>query len=156
MSGIIGAAGSKSGVIGTTELDYEEGTFTVTFRFGGEGGSSEGTSTGHYTKIGGIVHIDFYVSLGSSNVGSGHMNPGVTGLPFFVRKQSGSTGIVRTNDRIETAPITARFSQNEKYISFYKHPTSTGTYLSTMTDSSWGTGAGRGIGVTAWYYCDIN
>ena len=31
MSGIIGGAGSKSGVIGTTELDYEEGTATVTF-----------------------------------------------------------------------------------------------------------------------------
>jgi len=28
MSGIIGGAGSKSGIIGTTELDYEEGTFT--------------------------------------------------------------------------------------------------------------------------------
>ena len=27
MSGIIGGAGSKSGIIGHTELDYEEGTF---------------------------------------------------------------------------------------------------------------------------------
>ena len=155
MSGIIGGAGSKSGIIGETELDVEEGTFTATFRFGGEGGSSEGTSTGQYTKIGGIVYIDFYVGLGSSNVGNGHMNPGVTGLPFFARK-SGSTGIVRFNDRIDATNISARFSVNEKYISFYRHSSSTGTYLSALSDSSFGTGAGRGIGVTAWYYCDIN
>jgi len=32
MSGIIGGAGSKSGVIGTTELNYEEGTWTPTFQ----------------------------------------------------------------------------------------------------------------------------
>jgi len=29
MSGIIGSTGSKSGVIGETEIDYEEGTWTV-------------------------------------------------------------------------------------------------------------------------------
>ena len=31
MSGIIGGAGSKSGIIGQTELDYEEGEWTPTF-----------------------------------------------------------------------------------------------------------------------------
>ena len=35
MSGIVGGAGSKSGVIGTTEIDYETGSFTPTIEFGG-------------------------------------------------------------------------------------------------------------------------
>jgi hypothetical protein len=51
MSGIIGGAGSKSGVIGTTELDYEEGTWTVT--------NSSATPQSQeciYTKVGRLVH----------------------------------------------------------------------------------------------------
>ena len=49
MSGIIGA-GSRSGVINETELDYEEGTWTPTMQDGG-------SSFGYYTKIGNVVYI---------------------------------------------------------------------------------------------------
>jgi hypothetical protein len=45
MSGIINSAGSKSGVIGTTELDYEEGDWTPT-------GTAMGVCTGRYIKVG--------------------------------------------------------------------------------------------------------
>ena len=47
MSGIVGGAGSKSGIIGETELDYEEGTWTPSY-------SNVDTSinAGFYTKIG--------------------------------------------------------------------------------------------------------
>ena len=54
MSGIINSAGSKSGVIGTTELDYEEGTWTAK----SAGGSISDTARiMQYTKIGNLVHL---------------------------------------------------------------------------------------------------
>ena len=56
MSGIIGGAGSKSGIIGQTEIDYEEGDFTATMG-GGNPPSSPPTTTGHYTKIGRQVTV---------------------------------------------------------------------------------------------------
>ena len=51
MSGIIGGAGSKSGVIGETELDYEEGAWTPT----SVGGSP--AVEGVYVKIGNMVWV---------------------------------------------------------------------------------------------------
>ena len=155
MSGIINSTGSRSGVIGVTELDYEEGTWTATFRFGGEGGSVEATqTTATYTKVGGICHIDFNCTLGSSNVGSGHMNPGVTGLPFTVRR-IGVAFIPKFNDKVDARPVTARFQNNEKYMVFYIHPISTSTNLSVFSNSHFAaSGAGRSIGGSGWYYCD--
>ena len=63
MSGIIGSTGG-SGVIGTTELDYEEGNWTAAFV--SEGGSLTISSTsdqGLYTKIGRTIHIQGYFDL---------------------------------------------------------------------------------------------
>jgi hypothetical protein len=74
MSGIINSAGSRSGVIGTTELDYEEGTFELT----GHGITLTSTS-GRYTKIGNFVFINFFVQMPSTvNTDSLYF----TGLPF--------------------------------------------------------------------------
>ena len=55
MSGFVGGAGSKSGVIGTTELDYEEGTWTPKLN-----GNDKGIS-GLYTKIGNYVHCQMWL-----------------------------------------------------------------------------------------------
>ena len=87
MSGIIGSAGSKSGIIGTTELDYEEGTFTAYWSRGGsqvaEGtGSNQVTYTvqdGLYTKIGNLVTVVVNVKISADVISSGVM--GVM-LPF--------------------------------------------------------------------------
>ena len=58
MSGLINSAGSKSGVIGETELDYEEGTFTATM--GGLSPPSSAVTTGGvYTKVGRLVQVAF-------------------------------------------------------------------------------------------------
>ena len=54
MSGIIGGAGSKSGIIGETEIDYEQGTFTVTMNSG-----AVASEKGNYIKIGNICHCLF-------------------------------------------------------------------------------------------------
>ena len=70
MSGIINSAGSRSGVIGTTELDYETGTFTPTSSI------STSTANGTYTKIGRLVHV--VINLVFDAGGS----PTYGGLPF--------------------------------------------------------------------------
>ena len=75
MSGIIGGAGSKSGVIGETELDYEEGTVVNPLRLGS---STVNTDTGGtwtsktyvYTKIGKLVHVNVHIDTASLNLGT--------------------------------------------------------------------------------------
>ena len=55
MSGIVNSAGSRSGVIGTTELDYEEGTWTL-----GTGNMTavSASFTSNYVKIGNLVTVN--------------------------------------------------------------------------------------------------
>jgi hypothetical protein len=79
MSGLIGGAGSKSGVIGTTELDYETGTFTPT-------ATSLSSSAGRYTKIGRIVTCWWY----SRNNQLTPSRTDYAGLPFTA--VAGGTG----------------------------------------------------------------
>ena len=81
MSGIIGGAGSKSGVIGTTELDYEEGTWTGVFSGASNACTMNGSyTTGTYTKIGNMVIVTgFFVN---NSLGSASGNMYLTGLPF--------------------------------------------------------------------------
>ena len=79
MSGLINSAGSKSGVIGKTELDYEEGTWTV----GVAGCSITGTTTGNYTKVGNEVTINFYISNQTVSSSSGYAY--VNNFPFTAK-----------------------------------------------------------------------
>ena len=79
MSGIVGGAGSKSGVIGTTELDYEEGTWTPAL------GASSLTWTSpvfdaKYIKIGKVVTITCRNTSGS--LGATGTGGWMSGLPF--------------------------------------------------------------------------
>jgi hypothetical protein len=68
MSGIIGSAGSKSGVIGETEIDYETGTWTPTF-------SNENGRHARYVKVGNWVHCWGWIKVTGSCGSKG-------GLPF--------------------------------------------------------------------------
>lgn len=72
MSGIVGGPGSKSGVIGETEIDYEEGNWTPT------GTNVAGTSVGKYIKIGSMVHIQGWI-IASASASTGSQ---FGGLPF--------------------------------------------------------------------------
>ena len=81
MSGLINSAGSKSGVIGTTELDYEEGTWTAAFV--AQTGSitiAASHDQGLYTKIGRTVHVQGYLAVDSVSTPSGGLE--ISGLPF--------------------------------------------------------------------------
>ena len=72
MSGIVGGAGSKSGIIGQTELDYEEGTWTPNMN-GGAGTINHAT----YVRIGNMVTLHWRFT------GSATFYPSpITGAPF--------------------------------------------------------------------------
>ena len=83
MSGVIGRAGSKSGVIGTTELEYEEGEWTPNVT---AGGTSMSTSRGNdspeafYTRIGNTVYLT--INLWGLPIGSSSGALLIKDLPF--------------------------------------------------------------------------
>ena len=61
--------------------DYEEGTWTPSLTFGGGStGMDYGARSGHYTKVGNIVHATMYVSLNSKGSSTGDAQ--IEGLPF--------------------------------------------------------------------------
>ncbi len=86
MSGIIGGAGSKSGVIGETELDYEYGDFTPIVTAGGTAMSTGGGAsiTGFYVKTGRTATLS--MKLWSIPVGSSSGAILVTNMPFAPAK----------------------------------------------------------------------
>ena len=86
MSGIIGGAGSKSGVIGTTELDYEEGTWTPTHT------NASASNSGSYIKIGKKVFLEGWLA---SDGGASGTTFG--GLPFAGVTTGNSAGGGNTN-----------------------------------------------------------
>ena len=72
MSGIVGGAGSKSGIIGETELDYETGSWTPT------NSNAVQSPNGTYTKIGNVVTCSFYLVSHATSGTTGDFG----GLPF--------------------------------------------------------------------------
>ena len=78
MSGIIGGAGSKSGVIGETELDYEKGVWTPTF-------DNVHSRHARYIKIGDWVHCWGWIKATGSCGQKG-------GLPFTSMVNTDSNG----------------------------------------------------------------
>lgn len=87
MSGIVGGAGSKSGVIGETEIDYEEGEFSAV--------NSASTVTGKYRKIGKLCHVSMWFTSFTSSTPSPNVGYPVTGLPFT--SDIGSTAVPTYN-----------------------------------------------------------
>ena len=77
MSGIINSAGSKSGVIGTTELDYEEGLWTPSLA--AYGGSYDATPAGFYTKIGSLITCSFFINR-ATGADASHLQ--ISDMPF--------------------------------------------------------------------------
>ena len=79
MSGIIGKAGTKSGIVGYSLLSNEQGTWTPAV--GGDSGCSAtvASSYGRYTRVGQMVLAEFDLTLSAfSCIGSAT----IAGLPF--------------------------------------------------------------------------
>ena len=90
MSGIIGGAGSKSGVIGTTELDYEEGTWTPA-----SSSINLSPSNGaNYTRIGNRVTVSAYITTTQTSTGDFV----IEGLPFTNTGASQAAGSIYLRD----------------------------------------------------------
>ena len=124
MSGIIGGAGSKSGVIGQTELDYEEGTWTPahsTFTF-------DTTPTGSYIKIGNVVTCWGYFEFSNASTNS----TAFTGLPYTGVSTSNRDGSGTTTCNI------VHFWQDSTFITPYVHAGSaTWNFYSTEPEGGW-------------------
>ena len=83
MSGIVNAAGSRSGIIGQTELDYEEGTWTIAFAAASGTITVNSTyDTASYTKIGRTVHSGAWTTISSVSSPSGELT--MSGIPYVV------------------------------------------------------------------------
>jgi len=101
MSGIIGQVGARSGIVGSTtdstQLDYEEGTFTPTFLTGGSASSTLDSAYGFYIKIGNFVSVFIRINI-TSGGGSGNIT--VSGLPFTSISSTGfvTTGVIVTSN----------------------------------------------------------
>jgi hypothetical protein len=85
MSGLINSAGSRSGVIGTTELEYEEGTWTPACS-----GITISVSDASYTRVGNRVDVSGYINIDSTATGDFI----ITGLPFSNTGGAGSSGSI--------------------------------------------------------------
>lgn len=70
--------------------DYESGTFTGTLTTSNYNVAynSGGSATGHYVKVGDVVHFNIYISVNFSNIGTGSAY--MTGLPFASKNTSGN------------------------------------------------------------------
>ena len=88
MSGIVGGAGSKSGIIGETEIEYEEGTWTPKDTDGN--GSNQ---YGMYTRIGNLVTLYFTFSA-AAPVGDTGLIFYVTNFPFTVGFNDKHRGVI--------------------------------------------------------------
>jgi len=79
MSGLIGKAGTKSGIVGYSQLSVEVGTWTPAV--GGDSGCSAtvASSYGRYTRVGQMVLAEFDLTLSAfSCIGAAT----IAGLPF--------------------------------------------------------------------------
>ena len=99
MSGIIGSAGSKSGVIGETEIDYEEGTWTPALNLSSPTYSNQ---NGSYTKIGDTVTLWLRLTITNHSSGTGTLNHVLSGIPFVIDTNGHlSFGIYNNNSGAE-------------------------------------------------------
>ena len=136
MSGIIGGAGSKSGVIGETELDYEEGTFVPYIN--GNSGPASGTQIGSYTKIGNLVTIVYTAQSTnlSSFFGAAHL---YIPLPFMPKNNDRNRTYADFYFQSGTAHIVCSIHCNGDGVN------SKGYFYGATTTTTDGTGSGMAI-----------
>ena len=90
MSGMIGEIGSRSGVIGTTELEYEEGSWTPV----STSINLIPSSGANYTRIGNRVTVSAYITTNQASSGDFI----ISGLPFTNTGASQASGSIYLRD----------------------------------------------------------
>ena len=115
--------------------DYEEGTFTPGFSFGGNAiGITYDTRPGTYTKVGRQVTCWFWVDM--SNKGSSTGVAKLTGLPFTISTDNATYGVCGSVNVFSTASITGGASLNNYQTgsSVTTLDFTTGNAIGTITD----------------------
>ena len=132
MSGLINSVGSRSGVLGTTELDYEEGTWTPgpSCYTGGLIDATVTTHVGNYTKIGNMVTVNCNINI-SELGGQGSSYTYVSGLPFETSATRNGTGAVGSNTCFTTTVIPTCFVGTSSRVYFLPN-TNTATTASLV------------------------
>ncbi len=134
MSGIVGGAGSKSGVIGQTELDYEEGTWTPS---DSHNMTISGTFTGYYVKVGKLITLSWY-AVGAATLSHGSNGGTWSSIPFASGTSGASVGHGGMSDGTPTRHVPcAVFNGNNTNIYFSAAITSDTGYngnISYFTD----------------------
>ena len=136
MSGLINSAGSRSGIIGTTELDYEEGAWSPLWTGGSSAPNTPANATGSgtYTKIGRTVHINFYLGNRDTSGASGDM--AVTGQPFACNGGTDFGNFMCYNTSFDSSYITT-LRMNASSITFTEsRNNATWTWLDISAGSS--------------------
>ena len=93
MSGLIGGAGSKSGVIGQTELDYETGSWTPLVRDVSGNAATLSTELGTYVKVGKMLVCSYQWLMSSKGSMTGSYVLMVN-MPFDHPTEQNGTGMV--------------------------------------------------------------
>ena len=139
MSGIVGGVGSKSGVIGNTELIHEEGTYTPVATGSGADPTNAGESgsIAGYERIGNTVHVGgAFITNWSDGSGSLRMS-----LPFTAASLSSEnyvTGSLMAHnfnwdgDTANMLGWTLRTNPSQAYVTFYGTGDSTAQLVQTV------------------------
>ena len=89
MSGIVGGVGSKSGILGRTELEYETGTWTPVIKYnanvGGDEAGEFNITYALYTRIGNLVEIELRMVNGGGAPTHAYSMV-ISGLPFTTQE----------------------------------------------------------------------
>ena len=161
-SGIDFSATTNSSGSMSSELldDYEEGTFTPVWGSGSAAYSSPAptysTQSGHYTKIGNVVHYDIQLVTTAWN-GAGTVM-WIYGLPFTTRSSlyqqgGGSTFCIEGVDSQDAiSNLTTQIAPNKTDIQLYYQTAAAGANYNTFGTNNVSEGNQVNIRISGFYY----
>ena len=122
MSGLIGQVGARSGIVGSTtdstQLDYEQGTWTPVITRASSNPSGTPAVSGHYTKIGNLVYVQAYAQLNGFSGGSGNWR---CSLPFTASSKTHQTELHKGRVYMDgdSADRQFRIQENTAYVELW-------------------------------------
>jgi hypothetical protein len=132
MSGLINSAGSRSGIIGTTELEYEEGVGDIGFSIG-----TADTGKWKWIRVGQLVTVFGQIDGGSESTSTAGIS--LTGLPFTAvgphNTGHAGHGAVSYPDGMGSTVISAVAATDNTTVFFGNIDSSSATY--SQCSSSW-------------------
>lgn len=111
--------------------DYEEGTWTPTLAAVSGSHGGYGTRTGHYTKVGRLVHVQAYLAIANIGTLSGALR--ITGLPFQTTAASGSAAYFKGSCRVN--PVGGMPTSGNGLLGVYTNQGSSEVNLETGTST---------------------